>query len=73
MTLRESIIITTRCGLCGGCEGFLVDREAFDNWQKGMFVQDAFPEMLPEDRERLISGICPTCWELLMFGEGEWE
>lgn len=27
-----------------------------------LFAQDAFPELAPDERELLISGICPTCW-----------
>lgn len=32
-------------------------------------VQDAFPEMEPDKRELLISGICPECWKEMWGGE----
>lgn len=32
-------------------------------------VQDAFPEMEPDKRELLISGICPECWKQMWGGE----
>ena len=32
-------------------------------------VQDAFPEMEPDKRELLISGICPECWDNMWGGE----
>ena len=30
---------------------------------RGQFVQDIFPELDAETRERFISGVCPPCWE----------
>ena len=31
-------------------------------------IQEVFPDMSPENREMFVSGICPTCWNV-MFGE----
>jgi hypothetical protein len=36
--------------------------EQFEAWQRGMLVQDAFPDASPEDREFIISGITPEEW-----------
>ena len=36
-----------------------------------MLIQDAFPELSKEDRERLITGICPKCWKELFGDEDE--
>ena len=33
----------------------------------GQSIQDIIPELSPDYREMLISGICPTCWDN-MFG-----
>jgi len=33
---------------------------------EGEFVQNVFPEMSPEDRELLISGTHPACWDRYM-------
>lgn len=38
-------------------------------WQKGALIQDAMPNMSAEDRETLISGICPSCFEALGSGD----
>lgn len=32
-------------------------------WSHGGLIQDAMPDLSAEDREMLISGICPSCWE----------
>ena len=30
---------------------------------RDQFVQNVFPELDDDTRERFISGVCPTCWE----------
>lgn len=37
-------------------------RESYIKWKHGEFIQNAIPEILADDREFLISGICPTCF-----------
>ena len=32
-------------------------------------IQDIFPYLTPAERELLISGICPECWDKLFGGE----
>lgn len=38
--------------------------------KKGVLIQDAFPNLNDDDREFLISGTCPTCFDE-MFKEEE--
>lgn len=46
-----------------------VTQERLDHWKSsGAHVQDVFPELTPDDREFLISGITPEEWEEA-FGE----
>jgi hypothetical protein len=40
-----------------------VNEADYWDWQDGALAQDAFPYLSADDRELLISGICPTCWE----------
>lgn len=35
------------------------------------FVQEAFPELTPGQREMLLSGICEECWSILFPDERE--
>ena len=58
------MVIECTCPFCGQTHNVQV-REAdyvmweFANWS----AQDAFPYLSADEREMLISGICPTCWE----------
>lgn len=43
--------------------------EQFTKWQEaGVLIQDAMPDATVDQREFLISGCTPTCWNS-MFGE----
>jgi len=61
------ITVVTRCPFCGKGNEVEVNENDYLDWQDGELVQDAFPYLSPEQRETLISGICPKCWES-MFG-----
>lgn len=59
---KEVCIITT-CPFCGHANEVEVNEADYWDWQDGALVQDAFPYLSADEREMLISGICPTCWE----------
>ena len=65
-----TINIATYCPICHTSHDVEVPMDGFFKWQAGACVQDAFPELAPELREELISGICPKCWDS-MFPVGE--
>lgn len=44
-----------------------VTKEQIDNWQNGMLIQLAMPNISADEREFLIIGITPQEWEKL-FG-----
>jgi hypothetical protein len=48
-----------------------LDRKAVESWQAGEIIQVAFPDMSIDDREILISGTHPACWNKLFPEEGE--
>jgi len=58
----EVVNIYTECPFCGGEKIISVLREDRDKWNGGAFVQDAFPFLNVDDRERLQSGVCPDCF-----------
>jgi hypothetical protein len=63
--------IQIRCK--GGCKQIYtveVSRAGFRNWQGGMLIQKALPELNADQRELLISQTCGACWEK-MFSEDE--
>lgn len=56
-----NLIVT--CPFCGVESVISVFEDDYLAWEQGALVQDAFPYLSADDREMLISGICPTCWE----------
>lgn len=58
--------VVTTCPICQNDYELEVPTEGFIKWQLGEeYIQCALPELSAEDRERLISGICPDCWDKL--------
>ncbi len=65
-------IQTKPCLGCGLTAWFTMTEEQQRFLQQGVHVQTVFPNWSPEDREMLISGTCPDCWEE-MWAEEEDE
>jgi len=42
--------------------------EQFIAWEEGALIQDAMPDATEDQREFLISGCTPECWESLSTG-----
>ena len=40
----------------------------FIKWQNGEHIQDAMPEVSPDDRELLMSHICGRCFDKIFGG-----
>lgn len=59
---REITLVTT-CPCCGRINEIEVNAMDYLRWRDGMLAQNAFPYLTAEEREMLISGICPTCWD----------
>jgi len=69
----KEVTIVTQCPLCG-CANFVEVNEAdYFDWNDGAHAQDAFPYLSANEREMLISGICPTCWNSMFPPEPEEE
>jgi len=61
----ELTTIRKVCPYCLQDAVVVVTTNDFNRWVNGELAQRAFPEMKPEDREMLISGVHPKCWEEL--------
>lgn len=60
--------LVKECVECGKVIEIEMSFQQYKKWKhQEDLVQNIFPEIKPEIREMLISGICPTCWEK-MFG-----
>ena len=58
----KEVTIVTRCPFCGRANEVAVNEEDYFDWDDGVLAQVAFPYLSADEREMLISGICPTCW-----------
>ena len=58
-----SVLITKACPFCKRRYQNVFDADAYRKLEHGMTVQDAFPDRSADDREFLITGICPECWD----------
>lgn len=67
---HKEITIVTHCPFCGHANFIEVNDVDYWAWQNGALAQDAFPYFSADERELLISGICPTCWDRV-FGSDE--
>ena len=59
----KEVSIVTRCPFCGKANFVEVNEADYDDWGDGVPVQVAFPYLSANEREALISGICPKCWD----------
>ena len=46
-----------------------VTTEQIVSWEKGEMIQNVFPNLTPEEREFIKTGITPDDW-ITMFGDG---
>jgi hypothetical protein len=66
----KEVCVITACPFCGHAHEVEVNEVDYWDWQDGELAQNAFPYLSADEREMLISGICPTCWDK-MFGSDE--
>ncbi len=64
-------IIYTECPKCHEQKIFKVDADKWTRLEKGEHIQNLFPELNDDDRERLITGICPKCWAEIFADDEE--
>ena len=58
------ITITTICPICGKEQLIEVQFEDWMRYQEeDILVQEAFPYLDADEREALMTGICPVCWD----------
>lgn len=56
------IIIETVCPICGKHSFVEVKFNDYVAYREGALAKEAFPYLSLEDREKIISGFCETCW-----------
>lgn len=63
---KATVLVTTKpCIMCGRTSELEVSEEGFIKWQGGAFIQHAFPDLTADEREMLITGTHPDCFDEL--------
>lgn len=71
---RKEVTIITACPICGRVNEIATNEEDYFDWSfDGVLAQDAFPYLSADEREMLVSGICPDCWNRMFPAEDEDE
>lgn len=69
MEQRPAVVATKSCVVCGEPSTLHLtpeEHEAFLRWSnKELLIQQAFPKWTPAQRELLVSGTHPKCWDTL--------
>ena len=56
-------MITKICPKCNKQSYIDIPKDAYEKWQFGILIQEAWPEGSTTEREMLISGLCKDCQE----------
>ena len=67
----KEVCVVTQCPFCGRGNEVEVNEMDYLDWEDGMHAQEAFPYLSANEREMLISGICPTCWGNMFGGDDD--
>ena len=61
------------CPHCHKLQTIEVQVSQYNRWMAGENIQIAFPDLTADQREILISGICPECWDKIFPPEEDEE
>lgn len=76
MTKRRDVNLQVTCCICNKVHTLKVTQESAIEYlypNRKRHVQDIFPYLKPEERELLISNVCPVCWDDMFPPEDEME
>lgn len=58
-----NVLIRRECPFCEKTHILIVPAEGWTAYNNGVLIQDAFPNMTADEREFILTGICPECWD----------
>ena len=63
----DKTVLTRTCPFCGKPHSIEVDTRDLEDgmamYDRGAMMQDAFPNLTPDEREFFMTGMCPKCWD----------
>jgi hypothetical protein len=60
--IMQTVIVPAACRMCREVYCVEVDADGYQQWRGGELIQNALPNLTPEERELLISKTCDSCW-----------
>jgi len=68
---ENTVEVACMCPFCGSTDVIVVRKKDYVAWDNGVLIQRAFPYLTANQRERLMTGICPDCWDNMFKGMGD--
>ena len=66
---EETVEYGLTCIVCKGKSTHVITPEQYKRWcVDGEYIQNVFPDKTPAEREFLMTGTHPNCWDQLMDG-----
>lgn len=59
---------TPRCQMCRQSSNLVLDERKVAAWQAGAHIQNVFPELTAAQRELIMTGTHPGCWDEMWRG-----
>lgn len=56
-------LLTPKCWVCEESGRIMVPLDGVMAYYRGVLVQDAFPHLAASEREQVVTGIHPSCWD----------
>lgn len=64
--MGKQIIVSRMCPFCRKINSVWVDEESYRIWERReKNIQDIFPNLTPDQRECIMTGFHPECWNQL--------
>ena len=63
--MEDMMEIDRTCPWCWKKNTIHVPKDKYHRWINGDLVQNCFADLSAEDREILMTGFCPKCWEAM--------
>lgn len=70
VNFSASKVIFKKCEFCSEEYFILLNNTDFADWTNGKYAQDVWPHLNAGEREMIISGTHPECWDK-MFKDAE--
>lgn len=63
--------VETTCPICHATAIILVAESDYLDWKDGKDTYECFPYLSANEREMLITGVCPICWDEMMSSDDD--